>query len=969
MSQAKRLSKWPEFIIAGFGLIALLIAEWILTSAIPGTQYSQGDGKVAQAVIHTALNFGGIFQLNNINPLQGIGSQLQPHNVWANPAYWPFAILDSPLALDVSALVALGCLALACYVMARCFDVPVLPSIVAAQLSIILFGPLANMLVFYQVFWINPGTAVVYAPQLVALGIIARLEPGRIRDFIFAVGSIFALLLYSLSCDPLWIMISGIGLLGAFTVVALSPLRIRPILVRCAALGCCLVLLLISGAIGYVYTLTQYSTRVWFSDALAYVPQAFLASIVFISPKTAGSYYAICPLGWVLGLLFARARVRVLVVAGLVSFAIFVAYSATFLLMRKSWFPFPLYIEHSLFPLFTTAAIAGYWAALRMVKLPRFLAPMKALRITKLPLFLALRAQGKIASLLPIKQASATRDAPGIFHVRRWTLAAWLSALVVAASVPTAAPIYAVRAGPTAPNFDVPFPNEPELVRYLKDTIGLRVGSEFRGSIGFVASNEATMYNLWIQGIPTVNEYSQLITPQAAYFSAAFFGYNISLGLLNHFGPWVGKRGSYDVVFKMLQPLGLRYIIHYSRLSEADQRHLPFVTMPHRPVDGDPADWIVYELPNPNIGNYSPTEVVTAKSGAEIITTLAAPHFDFTKQAVLSTAIDERLVPAHNMRLSLIRGGLHVSGSSDGTSLVLLPQQFSHCLRARDSRVRLVRANLLMTGMIFSDSVDTDIVFDYGIFSPGCRRIDLAELRQLIERQAPKDERIFVDWDGAVARLRDAGIAIGLLAQEPPPAPPPATETVPPGELSASGPVITKETALADLQSLTTSGFAFIAIQGLNAEVEAGEAVVVGQPILRLVTVPTTGRHYFAAQSTTLNKNQVYRIAAWVKDPAGVKVEMQVSDELRPRSGTPANYGSAIFDPAARRVLSSSGRLKGRGIEQGPDGWQKIWVDLASADGEIVLAFGFFSSKVGNSFKGDGRLGLTFGGIEVAERN
>jgi hypothetical protein len=68
-------------------------------------------------------------------------------------------------------------------------------------------------------------------------------------------------------------------------------------------------------------------------------------------------------------------------------------------------------------------------------------------------------------------------------------------------------------------------------------------------------------------------------------------------------------------------------------------------------------------------------------------------------------------------------------------------------------------------------------------------------------------------------------------------------------------------------------------------------------------------------------------------------------------------------------VLSSSGRLKGRGIEQGPDGWQKIWVDLASADGEIVLAFGFFSSQAGNSFKGDGRLGLTFGGIEVAEHN
>ena len=47
MLQAKFANKWFEFIIAGFGLIVLLAAEWVLTSAIPGTQYSQGDGKVA----------------------------------------------------------------------------------------------------------------------------------------------------------------------------------------------------------------------------------------------------------------------------------------------------------------------------------------------------------------------------------------------------------------------------------------------------------------------------------------------------------------------------------------------------------------------------------------------------------------------------------------------------------------------------------------------------------------------------------------------------------------------------------------------------------------------------------------------------------------------------------------------------------------------------------------------------------
>jgi hypothetical protein len=949
MLQAQFGSKWVEFTIAGFGLLTLLAVEWFLTSAIPGTQFSQIDGKMAQAVIHTAVNFGGLFHLNNLNPLEGFGSQLPPHNVWADPAYWPFFFFDAPLALNLSALVGLGCFAVASYIMARCFDLPVLPSIMAAQLSIVLFGPLAYLLIFYQVFWINPGFAVVYAPQLVALGIIARLEPGRIRDFIFATGAVFALLLYSLVCDPLWTMISDIGLAPAFAVVTLSPLRVRPVLVRCAALGCCLALLLISGAIGYLYTLTQYSARVWFSDALAYVPQVVLASIVFISPKTMVPYYGLCALGWVLGLVFARGRVRVLVVVGLVSFGFAVVYGGTFLLMRKWWWPLPLYLEHSLFPLFTSAAIAGYWTALGLVKLPRFL---------------LIKLRGKIASLMPIKQTSEAALSPStpirIFHPQFRTPAAWLMALLLAASIPAAAAIYVDPA--TTPDYEVPFPDEPELVDYLAKAIGLRVGGEFRGSLTFEAGlGGETMFNLWIHGVASGNEYSQLITPQVMYLNSALFRSDF-LGDLNNYRPWAGEKGAYDVTFKTLQALGTRYTVHNTRNEAADERHFPFVTFPRRPVGEPPANWVVYELPNPNVGNYSPTEVVTAKSGAEVIAALDVPHFDFTEQVVLSAAVDEPLFPARDVHLSLIRDGLHVSGSSDGTSLVLVPQQFSHCLRARDAGARLVRANLLMTGVIFSGNIDTDIVFDYGVFSPGCRRIDLAELGQLIERRAPTGERILVDWDGLVARLRDAGIAIGLVAQEPPPEPV-ASEKPP----SPSGPAITRETLLADLPPLTTSGFAFIGIQGLNAKVEAADPVVTGQRMLRLLAVPTTGRHYFAAASTRLKKNQVYRITAWIKDPAGVNVQMQVSDELAPRGRAPANYGNATFDLAAGTASRSPGRLKGRGIEQGPEGWQKIWVELTTAGGEMVVALALVSNDR-SEFKGDGHLGLTFGGVEAISK-
>jgi hypothetical protein len=182
-------------------------------------------------------------------------------------------------------------------------------------------------------------------------------------------------------------------------------------------------------------------------------------------------------------------------------------------------------------------------------------------------------------------------------------------------------------------------------------------------------------------------------------------------------------------------------------------------TLPHVRLAEEPTAWKIYELPHPNVGNYSPTEVIMAGSGAEIMAIISKPEFDATRQAVLSTPIAERLVPAREMRMSHTRSGLHVSGRSDGTSLVVLPQQFSNCLRPRDERVRLVRANLMMTGLIFSGDLDTDIVFDYSIFTATCRRADLADMKRLnlkihLRMAHLSGDRLFPDWKDATAKLR-----------------------------------------------------------------------------------------------------------------------------------------------------------------------------------------------------------------------
>jgi hypothetical protein len=315
---------------------------------------------------------------------------------------------------------------------------------------------------------------------------------------------------------------------------------------------------------------------------------------------------------------------------------------------------------------------------------------------------------------------------------------------------------------PYAERWHEPWPNEPELQKFFSDIVGRAVGHPIRGSVhfwNFFSETDFTVISLWANSVHTVDEYSQLVTPPALYAQHALLQNNV-IGALNGFVLLPGT--SPEVFFRALQLFGVRYYVAGSAgAAIADEAGYPLLTMPRRPIVGKPSLWQIYELPNPNIGNYSPTEVVTATSAPEMVAAMRGKNFDFTRRVVLPDAPSETLVPADDMRLLQMRGGFHLSGRSSGTSLVVLPLQFSNCLRASDERVQLVRADLLMTGVIFVGAVDTDILFDYGIFTPRCRRADLADMRRLqmnIDLRMPhlSSDRLFPDWNGMVAKLREA---------------------------------------------------------------------------------------------------------------------------------------------------------------------------------------------------------------------
>jgi hypothetical protein len=627
-------------------------------------------------------------------------------NVWINPVHWPLAVLDGKLATDIAGLVALTCIAAACYVMARCFDLSPLPSIIAAQLSLIMFGPIGPLLSFTASFVLLTGMAAVYAPYIVALGLLARIAPGRAKEFVFSTAAIAALIFYSFCCDPLWSIVGGMSWAVPFAVVALSPLRIKAVILRCAALGVSLALLFVSGAALYIQTLTQYTARVYFSALVERPFAPTYASSLFSSPY-AKYYYGLCILGWAVGVAFAIGRVRVLVLAALAAFVFFAFYVLAYILLDMTWWlPLPFYVEHSLAPLFMVSAFAGFWSGGQSI-------------ITRIPLSLA---------ATPRRTISVRRLA-----VRAWIV--FLAGLIAVVVVPVGAMVFANERAKIvlAQYYSTPWANEPELVEYLLQSTGLSVGRTYRGSSLFLREDPVSFANLWKRGVPTINEWSQLVTPQAFYLQTGLIRSNPGL---NGFGSGILIHpGNIDTVFKTVRAMGVRYIVSDGPLTEADSRKLPSVTVPYRPHDevfgAKRRLWHIYELPDPNTGNYSPTEITVANSAPEIIAILDAEDFDFRRRVVLSSD-GLSLVPARDMRLTVNRGGgFHISGESEGTSLIILPQQFSHCLQASDSRVRIVRADLAWTGVIFAGAIDADISFGYGMFSPGCRRADIADMTRL----------------------------------------------------------------------------------------------------------------------------------------------------------------------------------------------------------------------------------------------
>ena len=306
-----------------------------------------------------------------------------------------------------------------------------------------------------------------------------------------------------------------------------------------------------------------------------------------------------------------------------------------------------------------------------------------------------------------------------------------------------------------------------DIHRYLEERIALAPGKEFAGYValylgaddGFVRKrypiangamtheiyvqardmmstrfgNMFQLTDLWNSGIPTLEDYGQWLTKQMFMFNS---------DLLARPGDVVDPTGVathvYRFVPELLAKLGVRYIISDGTLNS------PLVTEVARETGKEETTVRLYELQNANLGNLSPTKVVTAQSYDDAVSDLR----EFPDAAILlgSTSLPADLVSAHQARLTIIKGGYHITAESAGTSLLVLPVQFSHCwelVGEPGGKAGLFRANIVQTAIYFQGKIDADLRFGFGVTNSSCRKRDGSDMRKYFSAGRSKMYKFF----------------------------------------------------------------------------------------------------------------------------------------------------------------------------------------------------------------------------------
>ena len=261
--------------------------------------------------------------------------------------------------------------------------------------------------------------------------------------------------------------------------------------------------------------------------------------------------------------------------------------------------------------------------------------------------------------------------------------------------------------------------------QFLSRELGITSDSSYRGRL--VNAEDRAEYQTLVQGrIPALNDYSHLLSPFQYAFSKQFFFDPAQPQSRNH----LVYANTNVHLYSLLGVQYLRLAWLGSPLSNLNE------TNSYSAVQYSEGDFLV-RLKNVNLGNYSPTRLIVARSLDETFQIMDKNSFAPMDEIVVYKQLGADFVRVGKTNLSVDGGDLRIVAESSGKTLIILPIEFSHCLRFQSNNknsnlIDVFRADGILTGLIFENELDVTTKFRYGVFTNNkCRLKDLADFKLL----------------------------------------------------------------------------------------------------------------------------------------------------------------------------------------------------------------------------------------------
>ena len=712
---------------------AVLGSLGLLWAVDPNVLYIGRDGMLSLWLARMQAEWGAPGQLTIQNPFQGMASMMLPVNPWWIPASLPAVYFASKAGVIASFALYHTEFTASVLALGRALGFSAAYGFAASVwLTVLLFPPLNY--VFGLHAWL--GSAPVYAHTL-ALGnamaaillILGRVADNAPRALAVkpALVALFSVVLFAyVFASPFYNagMLAGYGLLfGA--IIAATP-GLRPRAWQIAPLLLCAVLGLALGVPEFFQGAFQVSGR---------FARESTSLLALLEPRHVADLGA----AW-------TAAQGGLCAWGLVCERFPQGYSATGTLTGSAWLHASFVLGAALMALLHRgrgARLAGvmavlwlgllaYWSALAIHLL-------RAGPLAPLYFYLPLYPLLGLLSIYPLKALAGALGPLLPWQAVRSRGVRSAAVLFLGGALLASAFAWS-RAREARPLSE---PRSSLLVDELRREIALHPGQPFRGSVATIlgvgqpptgrddfearldevygaTGTSHALVDLWWHSIPTLGEYGQAITfPLRAYAQRVLR--NPGDPEQPHFV------AATRIEPRLLEILGVRFVLTDGAVPGAALRG-------ELPLSGA-RRLRLYELAAPNLGGVSPTRVVAGKGADEVFAAIAADPGMLRDTAFTASAVTEPLVPARTARMRFERGGVAVSAQSGGLSALLLPVQFSNCLSLEQSGgapVRILRANLLHTLLVFRGSIDLAIRWSYEFgASADCRLKDAAEFKAL----------------------------------------------------------------------------------------------------------------------------------------------------------------------------------------------------------------------------------------------